>query len=346
LACAHRGLAALRADGQVGCRLGGVTPPLAPFHEGECAAQERVGVREKLAAVGRHAIRDFMPDQHRELFTRLPFVIVGTVDGQGQPWASVLANPPGFIESPHPRELAIRARPLTADPLRETLVPGGPIGLLGIEPHTRRRNRMNGVIESITDDGFLVRVTQSFGNCPKYIQAREAKYVRSDGDASVEKAVHRTGLGDEAVRRLILRADTFFIATAYPAGERDCNGAAHGVDVSHRGGRPGFVRVDDDSTLTVPDFAGNQFFNTIGNLLVNPHAGLLFIDFETGDLLYLVVNTEIIWEGEQVNAFEGAQRLLRFHVCAALRVDASLPLRWGAAQLSPFLEWPRRNVKA
>lgn len=314
-----------------------MTLPRPAFHEGECAAQERLGVRERLAAVGRHAIRDFMPDQHRELFTKLPFVIVGTVDGQGQPWASVLANPPGFIESPHPRELAIYARPLTADPLAKTLVPDAPIGLLGIEPHTRRRNRMNGIIERITDNGFRVRVTQSFGNCPKYIQARKPEYVPAGGGT---KAVHRTGLGDEAVRRLILRADTFFIATAYPADKRDATATAHGVDVSHRGGKPGFVRVDDDRTLTVPDYAGNQFFNTIGNLLVNPRAGLLFIDFETGDLLYLAVDAEIIWEGEPLNAFEGAQRLLSFRVGAVRHVEASLPLRWSPAQLSPFLERP------
>ena len=315
-------------------------PP--PFHEGECAAQERTGVRDRMAMVGRNAIRDFMPDQHREFFTQLPFVIVGTVDGQGQPWASVLANPPGFIESPDPRQLLIHAHPLATDPLMETLIPGAPIGLLGIEQHTRRRNRMNGVIERITDRGFLVRVQQSFGNCPKYIQARTAEYVHHDG--SVATTVRHTGLEDAVVRRLIRRADTFFIATAYAAGEPGGinggggDGPAHGVDVSHRGGKPGFVRVDSDGTLTVPDFSGNKFFNTIGNLLVNPRAGLLFIDFENGDLLYLAVAAEIIWEGEQVDAFEGAERLLRFRVCAARYVQAALPLRWGAAQLSPFLE--------
>jgi len=311
-----------------------MSPP-PPFHEGECAAQERVGVREKMRAVGQHVIRDFMPDQHREFFTRLPFVIVGTVDEQGQPWASVLANPPGFIASPTPHELVISARPFTADPLADTLAPHAPIGLLGIEPHTRRRNRMNGVIESITDSCVQVRVSQSFGNCPKYIQARRSEYVAGQ---SAAKLIHRTGLGDEAVRRLIQRADTFFIATACPADTMEADAPAHGVDVSHRGGKPGFVRVDNDCTLTVPDYAGNQFFNTIGNLLVNPRAGLLFIDFDTGDLLYLAVAAEIIWEGESLHAFEGAQRLLRFTVSAVRHVQASLPLRWGLAQRSPFLD--------
>lgn len=313
-----------------------MTFSLPPFHEGECDAQERAGVRERMAVVGRNAIRDFMPDQHRQFFTQLPFVIAGTVDEQGQPWASVLANPPGFIESPDPRQLLIHAHPLATDPLMETLALGAPIGLLGIEPYTRRRNRMNGVIERITDREFLVRVEQSFGNCPKYIQARTAEYVHEEG--SVAKTVRHTGLDDQAVRRLIQNADTFFIATAYAADKPGGDDPAHGVDVSHRGGNPGFVRVDNDNTLTVPDFSGNKFFNTIGNLLVNPRAGLLFIDFESGDLLYLAVAAEIIWEGEQIGAFEGAERLLRFRVCAARYVQAALPLRWGAAQLSSFLE--------
>lgn len=299
--------------------------PYPAFHEGECAAQKRSGVREKMSGVGQHAIRDFMPDQHREFFARLPFVIVGSADGEGQPWASVLANPPGFIDSPTPHELSIHAQPLTADPLAETLIAGAPIGLLGIEPQTRRRNRMNGHIELITTQGFRVRVSQSFGNCPKYIHPRKAVYAPVSADATV---MYRVDLGDDAIRRLILRADTFFIATAYPADKRNATAPAHGVDVSHRGGKPGFVRIDDDATLTVPDYAGNQFFNTIGNLLVNPRAGLLFIDFATGDLVYLAVEAEIMWEGEQIKSFVGAQRLLRFHVGAVRHVQSALPLRW------------------
>lgn len=314
-----------------------------PFHRGERAVQQRIGVAEKLASLGPKVIRDFMPDQHRDFFQQLPFVIAGTVDREGQPWASVLANPPGFITSPDPRRLDIHARPLQDDPLGETLAAGTPIGLLGIEPQTRRRNRVNGVAEDLTAQSFSVRVSQAFGNCPKYIQAREARYVTASGDGTAKRRVHLAEGLDLAARQLIRRADTFFIATAYPAPPGE-DGRAHGVDVSHRGGKPGFVRVDGDATLTAPDFVGNFFFNTLGNLLLNPRAGLLFIDFETGDLLYLAVDAEIIWEGAEVETFAGAQRLLRFRVRRARRVEASLPLRWGAAQLSPFLTttgmWP------
>lgn len=307
----------------------------ASFHEGECAVQERVGVREKLAAIGPRVIRDFMPEQHREFLTQLPFLIVGSVDGDGQPWASVMSNPPGFIESPTPRRLVVRAQPQASSPLKETVLPGKPIALLGIEPQSRRRNRVNGVVESVTNGGFAIHVRQSFGNCPKYIQARKPEYLGTAGVTG--RILQHSGQLSDAARKLILGADTFFIATSFPVVERDSQ-SPHGVDVSHRGGKPGFVRVTGDGTLTVPDFTGNFFFNTLGNITVNPRAGLLFIDFETGDLLYLAVDAEIIWQGAELEAFAGAERLLRFQVRRMIHVETALPLRWSEAHLSPVLE--------
>jgi len=306
-----------------------------PWHAGERAVQARLGVRGQMEKIGPLVLRPTMPEQHRGFFTQLPFVIAGSVDAAGQPWASVLASPPGFIASPDPQHLLIHAAPLAGDPLAGTLRPGAAIGLLGIEPHTRRRNRMNGVVEQVQAQAFTVRVSQSFGNCPKYIQARAPVYVDEQPDQA--GTLHRGTALDGAAVRMVRNADTFFIATAYPdAGEGSSR--AHGVDVSHRGGKRGFVRVGSDGTLTVPDFVGNYFFNTLGNLQVNPRAGLLFIDFENGDLLYLAVEAQIIWDGPEVAAFEGAKRLLRFTVREMLRTEAALPLRWGAAAQSPFLD--------
>ncbi len=303
------------------------------WHEGERAVQERVGVRERLEQLGQRVIRDFMPDQHRDFFAQLPFVIAGSVDNTGQPWASALAAPSGFMQSPDPHQLVLRAQPLPADPLTLNLVNGMAIGLLGIEPHTRRRNRLNGVVHGLNETGFSVQVVQSFGNCPKYIQAREPVYVEAESEGAT---VTEGSQLDDAARQMVALADTLFIATAY-AGSSDEAGRAGGVDVSHRGGKPGFVRVDADGTLTMPDFFGNFFFNTLGNIAVNPRAGLLFIDFENGDLLYLAVHADIIWEGAELEAFPGAMRLLRFKVLAMKRVKAYLPLRWGPAELSPAL---------
>lgn len=303
-----------------------------PWHEGERALQARVGAAERLAEFGPRIMRDFMPDQHRTFFAQLPFMIAGSLDEAGQPWASVLAAPPGFAHSPDAHHLRIDTLAAAGDPLSAALVAGAPIGLLGIEPHTRRRNRMNGIVSEIDARGFTVEVRQSFGNCPRYIQAREPVFAGEGHAASEARRMDRL---DPAARRIVEKADTFFIATAHPStGDGD---ASHGIDVSHRGGRPGFVRVSDDGTLTAPDFNGNTFFNTLGNIAVNPRAGLLFIDFETGDLLHVAVSAEVVLEGEELTAFEGAERLLRMRVVSALHRRAALPLRWGRAELSPFL---------
>jgi uncharacterized protein len=308
-----------------------VTAPT--FHEGELAWQQRTGVRDRLAQAGPRVIRDHMSEQHREFFAQLPLLLAGTVDAQGQPWASPLAGPPGFVDSPDPRQLVVRAQPFPHDPLAGTLGVGSAIGLLGIEPHTRRRNRLNGHVVRCDEAGFAVRVDQSFGNCPKYIQARKPEFVARGAAAPT---AHRLDALDEPARELISRADTFFIATAHPLAARS-DTPAFGVDVSHRGGKPGFVRVDGNSRLTVPDFLGNFFFNTLGNLALNPRCGLLFMNFESGDLLYLAARGEVIAQGPELAAFAGAQRLLRLQVVSALRVTAVLPLRWSAAELSPAL---------
>ncbi len=313
--------------------------PPSPWHEGERAMQARAGAAGKLAELGPRVLRDFMPEQHRSFFAQLPFIVVGSLDEARQPWASVLAGRPGFAHSPDPRHLCIDALPGAGDPLAGTLATGAPLGLLGIEPHTRRRNRMNGVVAQRGADGFMVQVRQSFGNCPRYIQAREPVFV---DEGRAPPAARRLGGLDAGARRLIAQADTFFIASAHPSTG---DGAApHGVDVSHRGGRPGFVRVSADGTLTAPDFNGNAFFNTLGNIALNPRAGLLFVDFETGDLLHLAVAAEVVWEGPELAAFAGAERLLRMRVTSALHRPAALPLRWGGAQPSPFLAdtgaWP------
>lgn len=290
--------------------------PLAAFHEGERALQERAGVGGRMADVGPRVIRDFMPDQHRDFFAQLPFLIVGSTDGGGQAWASLLAGQPGFAGSPDPRRLTVHARPLPGSPLAAQLRPGAPLGLLGIEAHTRRRNRMNGVVDRVDADGFDVCVEQSFGNCPKYIRTRQAFFL---DDAATPGEVERLAGLDAPARAQVAAADTLFIASRHPAS---------GVDVSHRGGAPGFVRVDDERTLTLPDYAGNFFFNTLGNLQVDPRAGLLFIDFERGDLLHVAATAALIRDGAELAAFDGAQRLLRLTVDQVVRVTGGLPLAW------------------
>lgn len=305
-----------------------------PFHYGEHEAQARVGVREKMEAVGRRMIRDHMPDDHRQLYSILPFLIVGSIDSSGRPWASLMAGRPGFLSTPDDRTLAVAARPLFADPLAEALHVGSRLGVLGILPGARRRNRLSGRIVQAGPDGFSIAVDQAFGNCPKYIQARGIECLEQLDAPKNEYPCERFTSFDAAAERRIELSDTLFIATAYSGARQD---EADGVDVSHRGGRPGFVKVEDDRTFVMPDFSGNYAFNTIGNILTNPKSGFLFIDFAMREILYLTGRSEIVWEGAEVAAFEGAQRLVRFHLDQGIRVEGSLPLRFNFADYSPFL---------
>lgn len=313
-------------------------PTLAqPFHEGEQALQQRAGSFDTLAAIGSRVIRSFMPDQHREFFAQLPFVVLGALDATGQPWATALAGRPGFMTSPDAQQLVLNARPVVGDPLAQVLSAGQatglPVGLLGIEPHSRRRNRMNGVVSAADADALTVQVSQSFGNCPKYIQAREPVFT---GVRGTPAPVERANVLDAEARALLAAADTFYIATAHP-GANGAVSAAQGVDVSHRGGRPGFVQVDADGTLAVPDFVGNHFFNTLGNLALNPRCGLLFIDYATGDLLYVATTATVSWEAADAARYVGAQRVLHLKVLQMRRVRAALALRWSIAEQSPQL---------
>ncbi|WP_255468216.1 pyridoxamine 5'-phosphate oxidase family protein [Achromobacter sp. UMC71] len=322
--------------------------PAAPWHAGERDLQARVGMADRMAQIGAKVIRDHMPDQHRIFFEQLPFVVAGAVDGQGDPWAGVLEGEPGFLRSPDAMTLQVAAMPDADDPLRDGLGPDQAVALLGIELHTRRRNRMNGRISAWDGKRFAITVGESFGNCPQYIQAREFYFSRSPALRFPAVVQPRTGL-DEADRALITRSDTLFVASyadtdagASPQAPSEA-GAARRVDVSHRGGKPGFVRVDGD-TLTIPDFSGNRFFNTLGNLMVNPRAGLLFIDFERGDVLQVSGRAEVVLDSPEIAAFEGAERLWRVHVRQVRTRRGALALRWHFGGYSPTAlatgQWP------
>jgi predicted pyridoxine 5'-phosphate oxidase superfamily flavin-nucleotide-binding protein len=302
-----------------------------PFHSGELAVQRRAGVATEAQALGRRGIRRYMPDQHRQFFSEQPFMVFGGLDADGQPWATVRAAAPGFVSSPDARTLRIEGGVLSGDPLAGRWQAGTMIGGLAVQPQTRRRNRVNGIVTSVTGDTVMLEVMQSFGNCAKYIQSRAPTFV-ARGAAGADTAAQIATQLSDADRALLANADTFFIASANVAEEA---GPARGVDVSHRGGMPGFVRVDDAVTLTTPDFSGNRFFNTLGNLSHDPRAGLLFIDFASGDLLYIAARAEIVWDGSELADFPLAQRLVRFRITEVRRSREALPFRWSEVAYAP-----------
>jgi uncharacterized protein len=290
-----------------------------PFHADELRAQVLAG-----GGVSGAGIRSFMRDEHRSFFGLLPYIFVATADAAGWPLATILTGQSGFAHTCDPVTLRVDALPDSQDPAGAGLGVGQEIGLLGIDFSTRRRNRANGQIADHDAGGFTVAVRQSFGNCAKYIQRRSAHRVpRSPGGVDAFSTL------DAKARAAILNADTLFVASR--SGPQ--TGAAGGLDVSHRGGRPGFVAADGDSLL-VPDFPGNRYYNTLGNLLGDPRGSLLFIDFDNGDVLQLQGLVTINW-GAQASAFQGAERLWRFEVMRGWRRHAACPLQWSFIDQSP-----------
>ena len=306
-----------------------------PFHVGELWVQSHVGVRDRAEQIGNRMIRSLMPEQHREFFAQLPAVLLGAVDGEGQPHASILWGAAGFAWSPHPALLCVEAEIQADDPVAPLLQLHAALGLLGLEWPTRRRNRMNGRIVECDAQGFSVAVAQSFGNCPKYIQARDWQPVSRIPGLALE------GEGaDDRWLAMVQHADTFFIASQSP----DPQGG--GVDISHRGGAPGFVQLGEDGRLWLPDYSGNQLFNTLGNLVREPRCGLLFIDFDSGDLLHLQGKAELVWPEQydalNINPPPGAERMLALTPGRWTLRRSRLPLSFAAPETSPFL--PREEV--
>ncbi len=321
------------------------TPPPtpSPWHAGEVALQRRAGVAERMEQIGRQVLRDHLIEQHRLFYPQLPFVALGAVDTQGEVWATVRAGQPGFLQAPDPSALHIEVSRDAGDPAEAGMDDGQPLGLLGIELHTRRRNRLNGTIRRGGESGFDLAVQQSYGNCPRYIQLRDFSFARDPAAAGAHPPVELPGL-DARARDMIAGADTFFVAT-YATG---ADGRRQ-VDVSHRGGKPGFVRIDADGALTIPDFNGNLFFNTLGNILATGRAGLAFVDFDSGDLLQLSGCAELLTDPPEIAAFEGAERLWRFTPRRMVYRADALPLRWSFREggWSPFVlatgAWPAQQ---
>lgn len=295
------------------------------FHEGEREAQRLAGVEAMARRVG-NGVHAEMPEAAQDFLSRQPFVIVGGAEKDGAVWCGILTGEPGFAAALDSRTVAVAALPLRDDPLYAILnsdLPEKALGLLAIEPHTRRRIRVNGIAEA-QRNGFLLHVRQAYANCPKYIQARS--FVSVDSVARPARVSQGAAL-TATQQQTIAQSDTFFIASAHAAG---------GADASHRGGNPGFIQIENADTLLFPDYSGNMMFNTLGNLLVNPRAGLLFADFDTGATLQLTGKAEILWDAESAARFPGAERVVRFRIAAVVEIENAIALRGKFESYSPF----------
>lgn len=304
------------------------------FHSAEISVQERLGIAGLVAQYSEGFIRAEMPEQHRKFYSELPFVVMGITDHKGYPWPIPLFGEAGFIQSPNETTLQFIGLPRLIKTLALEFITGQKIGMLGIQLSTRRRNRVNGVIQTIGDESFSIQVEQSFGNCPKYIQKRVLTRVASSQSLQQSLDEKLTTVIDANAKALIEIADTFFIASRTKTFDKD---KRSGIDTSHRGGKPGFVKVEDNK-LKFPDFRGNGFFNTLGNIESDSRIGLFFPDFSTGNAVFIAGKARVLWDKEAIEGFNGAERIVEINIERSVYLPSFMAMTGELQEISPVLQ--------
>jgi predicted pyridoxine 5'-phosphate oxidase superfamily flavin-nucleotide-binding protein len=291
-------------------------------HAGEIAVQNRVGVR--VAPLGSSRVGADIPPVASEFLAEQQTIVLGAADADGAMWATMLAGPAGFVTAQDARTVVIGRLPGDGDPLAgvfETAHVDHEVGMLALDAATRRRMRING--RAHRDGGEIVVSTdQVYANCPRYIQAR-----RPVATEAGSRTVHRGDALTDAQQAAIARADTFFLAT-------QADGV--GADVSHRGGNPGFLAVTGPNRLSWPEYSGNMMYMTLGNLELDPRAGLVFPDWETGGLLHVTGRARTDWDPARAAALPGAKQVVDLEIERVVQVDGAIQLRWTFGDYSRF----------
>jgi len=295
------------------------------FHSGELHLQKLSSVNVVADKLSKMMITDYLTEQHQLFFNSLNTLFIASIDEYEKPWASLLVGHTGFMYTPNKTHLNIQAKPFSGDKLTENFIHNRHLGLLGLEHHTRRRNRAAGELTDFDESGISIKINQAFGNCPKYIQARNVHIIDSINKPTRADTEELNQMND-ACKQTIEQADTFYIASYQPGKDKQ------GADISHRGGKPGFVKIINEDTLVFDDYSGNNLFMTLGNIVSYPYAGLLFIDYKKNTFWQLQCQAEIIETPDKKHA-----RQVRLIVNQIRRLSPGLNINWELIDYSKFL---------
>ncbi|HZD52673.1 MAG TPA: pyridoxamine 5'-phosphate oxidase family protein [Woeseiaceae bacterium] len=299
-----------------------------PFHEGERLVQARAGEREGALRTG-GMLAERIPPRALPFLVDQRILAIGTGDDHSAMHASLLSGERSFVSSTDGGSVLLdRARLAVArdDPVWVLMRRDIEVGLLAIEFETRRRLRINGVVRRIDDGQVEIGVREAYANCPKYVQRRHLRdetIVAADDTRARARGTTLTEL-----RSFLETADTFFVASRHPA---------RGVDVSHRGGMPGFIRLLDDRRIRIPDYRGNSMFNTLGNFASDPRAGLAFPDFDGGTILQMTGTARLHFAEEEDprQPTGGTRRYWEFQLAEWQTVPILAPFAWELVDYSP-----------
>ncbi|KAK5166942.1 uncharacterized protein LTR77_007671 [Saxophila tyrrhenica] len=286
-----------------------------------------------------------------------PLIAIGTLDKEGRPWTTLWGNgDKGFAQPVGQGVIGIRT-PVTGkhDPVVEELVgkeakgdvvreegTGRMVSGLTIDLETRKRVKMYGRMvagalsiredeatdheEHVAEVQLVIKIEQSLGNCPKYLNKKH-----------IVPAISKPELVSDSLKLpqqaldLLEKADLFFISSSQHDQDMDTN---------HRGGPPGFMRVvsndDPGAALVYPEYSGNRLYQTLGNLQVNPLAGVCVPDFETGDMLYFTATTNILVGKDAAALLPRSNLAIKLTITASRFVTNALPFRGVEGERSPY----------
>lgn len=299
------------------------------YHPGELRIQQLAG-EQRMAQNNGRIIKNRILRGAINFIEKLPMVVISSTDMEENIWTSALIGDIGFVQVENESRLIIdgnRIRSTKEDIFFQNVLHNTHVGVLFMEPATRRRYRVNGTA-NLHEDQLIIEVSEAYPNCPKYIQKRTVTFPE-DRETITSKITRGFQLG-VTEKEWIRRADTFFV------GSSDGNGW---MDASHRGGNKGFVEVLADGTLKIPDYAGNSMFNTLGNFFQNPKAGILFVDFKGGESLQLSGKVTLLFDQkmeQDLAQTTGTGRFWLFETEKWMRFYPHHLADWAFIDFSPF----------
>ncbi|EXK33379.1 hypothetical protein FOMG_12075 [Fusarium oxysporum f. sp. melonis 26406] len=316
------------------------------WHDGELAVQKQL----KVPTRGNPTFPGLAP-QYGMRVMQSPLVALGTLDSEGRPWTTVWGGDRGFARPVAEGVLAFNSSVDTRhDPVFRALWdgidddgvkqgainrPNGGDGKrmagLSIDLETRDRVKLVGnmIAGATVEEGRAVQmamaVTESLGNCPKYLNKKDVV----PNEMAPELVSDKLPLSQEALG-LVAAADMFFLSST--------NGVT--MDTNHRGGSPGFMRIikneDDGLELIYPEFSGNRLYQTLGNFRVNPLVGIAIPDYNTANVLYATGSASIL-VGDEASSYLARTKLaVKISITAAKFVKSGLPFRGALGEYSPY----------
>ena len=321
-------------------------------HKGELFVQMKRQVPLQVSSQLPDFIEDEMPLQHQVFFSQLSYFVVATLDEFQRPWTSIIVGngeEEDIVKIKKGSKMSIRAKLSVGDPF------GNCFGELdnsiryfaglGIDFSNRRRNKVSGLINSSQYKNQLINLdiqtNESLGNCPKYITIRKLSYVERTPQLVIDSPNSTTLEPEETFH--IHQASTIFISTRHISQDSDSD-----IGVNHRGGNPGFCRVYNEngqSYVVIPDYSGNRFYQSLGNVQSDRVAGLVIPNFQTGDMLYITGDAENLFDEQAEEIMPRVTLITRIRVTGHVFVKQGLNLKQeGSDQYSPYNP-PIRHVK-